>query len=154
MYIVDTNVFLSLGNYYPKRFPTIWGRINDLADNGILKSVREVKNEIEHNCQHEHIAEWVKNHHAVFLIPTEAELMIIRDFLQIEQYRELVKRQNILKGLPVADPFIIAAGKFYKACVVTQESLKTGARIPNLCKELDISCINLEGFLELENLIY
>jgi len=154
MYIFDKNVFLALGHYYPKRFPTIWKRVNELADSGTLRSVREVRREIETNCPFEHIAEWVSEHHDIFMIPTEAELIIIREIFQKEQYRGLVRRQNIIRGLPVADPFIVAAGKFFGACVITQESMKSGARIPHLCNEMDIRCKNLEGFLEQEELMY
>ncbi|MHB8104225.1 MAG: DUF4411 family protein [Dehalococcoidales bacterium] len=154
MYIFDKNVFLALGHYYPKRFPTIWKRIDELADIGTLRSVREVRIEIETNCPFEHITEWVSKNHNIFMIPTEAELHTVREIFQKEQYRGFVRKQNIIRGLPVADPFIIAAGKFYGACVITQESRKSGARIPFLCDELKILCKNLEGFLEQEELMY
>lgn len=155
MYIFDKNVFLSLGHYYPGRFPTIWGRINELVQNGELRSVREVRREIETNCPFKYIEKWVQGHGDIFMTPTEAELMIVRDIFRIEQYRGLVRRQNIIRGLPVADPFIVAAGKFYEAQVVTQESLLSGAaRIPTLCKELGVKCTDLEGFLEEEELMY
>jgi len=89
------------------------------------------------------------------MIPTEAELKIVRDIFMIEQFRGLVKRQNIIKGLPVADPFIVAAGKFYEAIVITQESLLSGAaRIPTVCQKLEVRCKDLEGFLEEEELMY
>lgn len=155
MYIFDKNVFISLGHYYPGRFPTIWGRINELVDNGNLCSVREVRREIETNCPFKYIAQWAQDHSHIFMIPTEAELMIVRDIFRSEQYRGLVRRQNIVRGLPVADPFIVAAGKFYEALVITQESpLSGGARIPALCHALEIRCTDLEGFLEKEDLIY
>jgi hypothetical protein len=155
MYLFDKNVFITLGHYYPSRFPTIWGKIDDLSNDGTLRSVREVKNEIETNCPFTHISEWVKGHHGIFMIPNDAEMGIVADIFQKEQYRGLVKRSNIIKGLPVADPFIVAAGKFYGAYVVTQESLKLGgARIPTLCQELDVKCIDLEKFLEYEGLRY
>ncbi len=61
----------------------------------------------------------------------------------------------MLKGIPVADPFIIAAAKVHKGCVVTQESLKLGgARIPTVCADLKVECIDLEKFLEQEQLKY
>jgi len=155
MYIFDKNVFVSLGHYYPNRFPTIWGRIDELSERGTLRSVREVIKEIEGNCPFEHIAEWVKGHHNIFMTPNNAELRIVTEIFQKEQYRGLIRRTNIMRGLPVADPFIVAAGKFYGACVVTQESLREGgARIPTLCKELGVECTNLEGFLENEDLMY
>jgi len=154
MYIFDNNVFVSLGHYYPKRFPTIWGKIDELVGNGTLRSVREVRKEIENNCPFEHISEWVQDNRHIFMTPTETELMIVKDIFKNPVYRDLVRRQNIIRGLPVADPFIIAAGKFYKACIVTQESLKSGARIPYLCSEMHIECTDLEGFLEQEELMY
>jgi len=148
IYIFDTNVFYSLGYYYPARFPTIWGKIDELASLGILRSVKEVRREIETNCHSAHIREWVNSHHYIFFIPCDAELKIVADIFTKEQYRGLVKRNNLLKGLPVADPFIAAAAKIYCGCVVTQESLKLGgARIPTLCKDLNVECIDLEQFL-------
>lgn len=155
MYVFDTNVFRSLGLYYPKRFPTIWNRINELTENNNLISVREVRRELEANCASEHVNSWIQKYRHIFLIPSNEECEIVTDIFKKEQYRGLVKRQNMLKGFPVADPFIIAAAKNRNGCVVTQESLKLGgARIPTACKEMKIDCVNLEGFLEKEKLTY
>src|SRR5471030_3082879 len=103
MYIFDTNVFTAIGHFYPSRFPTIWAKIDELALNGSLRSVKEVRREIETNCPFAHIEEWVKNHHDIFLTPSDEEAEVVAKIFQKEQYRGLVKRQNILKGLPVAD---------------------------------------------------
>jgi hypothetical protein len=155
VYIFDTNVFRSLGYYYPNRFPTIWKRINELSEIGLIRSVREAQREIELNCPFKHILDWVSEHHSIFMKPSDEELKIVAEIFKKNQFRGLIRKSNILKGLPVADPFIVAAAKVYCACVITQESLKAGgARIPTLCNELDIDCNDLEGFLELENLEY
>ncbi len=155
MYVFDTNVFISLGLYYPKRFPTIWDRVNRLADSGNLVSVREVRRELETNCSSEHVLNWVQKYRHVFHIPTNKECQIVSEIFKKNQYLGFVKRQNILKGLPVADPFIIAAAKAKGFYVVTQESTKSkGARIPTACIDFDVKCIDLEGFLEQEKLEY
>ena len=155
MYVIDTNVFISLGLYYPKRFPTIWGRVDSLADSGDLLSVREVRRELETNCSSEHVLNWVEQYRHIFHIPTNEECQIVSEIFQKNQYLGFVKRNNILKGMPVADPFIIAAAKAKSFCVVTQESNKSkGARIPTACIDFDVECIDLEGFLERENLEY
>jgi hypothetical protein len=155
MYIFDTNVFLSLGFFYPRRFPTIWGRINDLADGCNLRSVREVRKELEGNCPSEYISEWVNQHRDLFLVPNEDEQIVVAEIFRKEQYRGLVRRSNMLKGLPVADPFVVAAGRVHNGIVVTQESMRPGgARIPTVCNEIGVQCINLERFLEAENLQY
>lgn len=155
MYVIDTNVFISLGFYYPKRFPTIWERIDNLSDSGDLVSVREVRRELENNCSSDHVLEWIEEHRHVFQIPTNKECQIVSEIFKKKQYLGFVKRQNILKGMPVADPFIIAAAKAKGFCVVTQESNKSsGARIPAACKDFGVECLDLEAFLEREKMEY
>jgi len=155
LYIFDTNVFYALGVYYPSRFPTLWALLEKLAEDGQLQSVREVRREIEANCPYAHIELWVKSHKKIFKPPKEAEETLVLELFRQEQNRNLVKRQNILKGLPVADPFIIAAAKVKGGIVVTMEAHKAGgARIPTICNELDVECIDLESFLEREEVEY
>ncbi|MFA7000007.1 MAG: PIN domain-containing protein [Candidatus Paceibacterota bacterium] len=155
MYVFDTNVFISLDLYYPNRFPTIWERIDSLADSGSLVSVREVRRELENNCSSEHVLNWIIQHRHIFHVPTNEECQIVAEIFKKKQYLGFVKRNNLLKGMPVADPFIIAAAKVKGFCVVTQESNKSkGARIPTACVDFDVDCIALEGFLEREKLKY
>jgi hypothetical protein len=153
MYIFDTNVFYALGHYYPSRFPTIWSRLEDLVKDGSLQSVREVLREIESNCPFETIEEWATAHRSIFQPPSEQEMKFVAKIFQKKQYQGFVKKQNILKGRPVADPFVIAAAKISGGEVVTLESATAGgARIPAACHEFGIKCINLEQFLEHEGL--
>ena len=59
------------------------------------------------------------------------------------------------KGLPVADPFVVAAAKVHQASVVTREAFKSGgARIPTVCQEFGVECLNVEQFLTRERLKY
>lgn len=153
MYVLDTNVFIQLGLYYPSRFPTIWNRVSDLANSGELVSVREVRRELDTRCSSEQVLEWVDDNRHIFHIATNEECQIVSDLFQLNQYLGFVKRKSILKGLPVADPFIIAAAKSKGYCVVTQESkIKGGARIPAACIEFDVDCIDLEDFFDQQNL--
>ena len=155
MYVLDTNAFYSLGSYYPSRFPTIWKRIDELVNMKEFWSVREVRREIEINCPYENISNWVRSNIKVFRTPTSRELEIVSLIFQRKQFLGLVKRRNILLGLPVADPFIVAAAKVLNGSVVTQEIFKEGgARIPTVCREFDVECINMERFLEREELEY
>jgi len=64
----------------------------------------------------------------------------------------MVRKQERLKGKPVADPFVIARAQISGGCVVTEEkNTKNAARIPNVCAHFHMPCINLEGFMEKEN---
>ncbi len=63
-------------------------------------------------------------------------------------FQSLIGTKAILKGTPVADPFVVASGKVNKAVVVTQEQLKpNAAKIPNACQYFHAPCINLETFM-------
>lgn len=155
MYIFDTNAISTLAYYYPSRFPTIWRRIEELVENGNLWSVREVRNELERHCPSDHLKSWVHAKRSIFRIPNEEELRILSQILANRRYHSLVKKDNILKGFPAADPFVIAAGKAYEATVVTQENKRPNAvTIPNVCDELNVTCLNVEKFLESENLTF
>jgi len=147
------NVFLTLGHYYPNRFPSVWMRIDLLVKNQKLWSVKEVKRELDKNCHFDHIEEWISNNRHIFKIPSEKEYRVVAEIFQKPNYQGLVKKQNFLKGLPVADPFIVASAKVHKASVVTQEKYKkNGARIPTVCEAFGINYINVEQFLEKEKL--
>lgn len=153
MYVFDTNVFYALGHYYPSRFPTIWARLEDLVKDGSMQSVREVLREIESNCPFESIENWAKAHRGIFKPPGDQEMRFVAKLFEKKQYQGFVKRQNILKGRPVADPFVIAVAKHSEGRVVTLESPTAGgARIPAACKDFGVTCIDLEQFLEREGL--
>ena len=155
MYVFDTNVFQTLGNFKPKRFPTIWDRIDALVLKNDIISVKEVRNEIEFVCHFDHINEWVKRNRHIFVNPSPEECEVVADIFKTERNRGIVRRQSILKGSPVADPFLIAAAKIRRGCVVTQESFKSdGARIPTICMDLQVKCLDLDGFFEEQQLIY
>lgn len=155
MYVFDTNVFRALNIITPKTFPTIWKRMDDLVNQEKLWSVREVRRELKNNSPSAHIEDWAKDNRHIFKRPTTKELYIVSEIFKLPQYLGLVKRQNLLKGLPVADPFIVASAKIKTAFVVTQEiRVKSGARIPNVCSDFKVDCINLEQFFEKENIKY
>ena len=70
----------------------------------------------------------------------------------MQHFQAMVRKQERLKGKPVADPFVIARAKISGASVVTQEkNTKDTARIPNVCDHFGIDCKNLEDFMREEN---
>ncbi len=155
MYVFDTNVFQTLGHYYPQRFPSIWSHIDQLVLRGEIISVREARNELELLCTSDHVTRWFKQNRHIFVIPTPDECRIVAQILGRNPFRDLVRRKNILRASPVADPFIIAVAKERNKCVVTQELFKpNGARIPTVCRAINVRCIDLEGFFEEQGIQY
>jgi len=148
IYVFDTGAFIVFKNFYPSTFPTLWGRLDALAGSGTVISVREVFNELHNYNDADFIQDWAKQHKALFAKPSNAELLIVQQILAIPHFQTLVGNKAILKGTPVADPFVVAAAKTKSATVVTQEGLKpNAAKIPNVCQHFGVPCMNLETFM-------
>lgn len=151
MYIFDTNVFSTFQHYYRSRFPTIWERLDSLVNESKLYSVREALRELEKFNPSKEIAEWIESNKRIFMMPTEDEIRTVTEIMNNPEYRALVARKKIRNGDPVADPFLIAAAKYRNASLVTQEK-DEGVRIPKVCRDLGVRCINLERFFDIEGL--
>lgn len=150
-YFVDTNVFRALGHYFPGQFPSVWENIEKIIAEYRFLSVREVLNEIKVQATQTFIQEWCRKNRSIFLPATAQDAIFIQKIFQVQHFRALVKRQNLLKGLPVADPFLIAAAKNNDGIIVTEESRKeNSARIPNVAEYFGIQCISLEQMLNKE----
>ena len=151
IYVFDSSTLIDLfSHYYKERFPSLWENFDTLVSEGRIISVREVRKELEE--REDKLADWVKNHHEQFLTPTTDEFKFVREIFKIPHFQALVRKKEQLQGKPVADPFVIAKAKLIdNGCVVTEEFMKPkAARIPNICRHFDISCFNLESFMENE----
>lgn len=151
IYVLDTNAFIVLGHFYPATFSSLWAEIDDLAALGTLQSTREVFNELQNSNESVHIQEWAKAHKGVFAMPSNEELEFVQKIFQVKRFDALIGQKALLKGTPVADPFVIAAAAVKQGTVVTQERLKpNAAKIPNVCAHFKIPCIDLERFMKLQ----
>lgn len=150
IYVFDLGPFRILfNNYYRSRFPTLWDNFDNMIVDGTVVSVREVYKEIQ--AKNDMLLLWAKNNKDVFKPPTEEEIEYVKDIFKINHFQSIIRKQSILKGSPVADPFVIAKARSINGCVVTVEHNKeNSSRIPNICKEFNIGCLDLEGFMEKE----
>jgi hypothetical protein len=154
-YVFDSDSLINLfRHYYPERFPTLWEKFDALVSGGKLVSVREVFNEI--GSSGDSLAIWAKEQkNKLFLESTSEELKFVGEIFRVRHFQAMIRKQERLKGKPVADPFVIARAKISGACVVTQEKkTENAAKISNVCNHFGIPCINLEGFMEKENWIF
>jgi hypothetical protein len=150
--VFDSDSLINLfKHYYPRRFPTLWEQFNALVSGGELISVREVFNEI--GSSEDSLGAWAKEQKDIlFLETTVEEFKFVAEIFQVRHFQAMIRKQERLKGKPVADPFVITRAKISGACVVTQEkNIENAAKIPNVCDHFGIPCINLEGFMEKEN---
>ena len=147
-YVFDTGPFIALKHFYPATFPSLWAKIDRLADDGTLRSVLEGFNELQRSNDSDVISEWAKQHKAIFARPDDQEMMVLQRIFAVPHFQALVSKQAMLTGKAVADPFVIAAAKVSGGTVVTLERLKpNAAKIPNVCAHFGVPCIDLETFM-------
>ena len=150
-YVFDTNSFRELERFYPDVFRSLWVKLDGLVEKGMILSTREVWNELERGEFAPHLREWLesKGRDIIFTIPTPEELLFVRDILSIRHFQSVIENKQLLRGTPVADPFVIACAKTRKGTVVTEEKYKPQApKIPNICEHFGIPCIDLEQLMQ------
>lgn len=147
-FVFDSSSFRVLQNYYPQRFPTFWVKFNALVVGGEIISVREVSRELETLVTKEWFLDWYRTHKSIFHAPTQPESDFVREIFAIPHFQNLVAQRQRLKGMPVADPFVVASARVRSGSVVTEESSKpNAAKIPNVCDRFGIEWMNLEALL-------
>lgn len=149
LYVFDTNCFVVASGYYPARFPSFWEHFDASVAEGLVLSVREVRNELERILSASWLLDWVQERPFLFPAPSSDEAAFVAEIFAVPHFQSLVGERQRLKGSPVADPFLVASAKIRGGCVVTEEKRKpNAARIPNVCDHFDVPCTNLEGFME------
>lgn len=150
-YVFDTGPLIDLfRHYYPSRFPSLWENFHALLSEEELISVREVYNEI--NSREDTLTSWAKKEKdKLFSEPTIEEFQFVSEIFQVQHFQAMIRKQKMLQGNPVADPFVIARAKVLDCQVVTTEKFRENStKIPNICEYFSIQCINLEEFMEQE----
>lgn len=146
-YVFDSAPLIDLKHYYSSVFERFWEKFDALVDNGDIIAPREVYNEI--SSKGDFISDWAEENKEIFLDPTPEEIEVATEVLT--NHPELIRRQNISGGLPVADPFVIAQAYVRNLSVVSGEKYSPNAhKIPNICEEYDIEHLNFLQFMEKE----
>ena len=151
MYAFDNSPLSALfRNYYRKQFPSLWKKFDAMIANKTIISTREVLREIEDGSLVE-LADWAAQNHDIFPTPTNEEGQFVTKIFAVPHFQANIEKQKLLKGGRNADPFVIAKAGTDGLTVVTMEKLKTGgAKIPNICKHFNVSCLTLEEFMATE----
>jgi len=150
IYVFDTSAFVVLfKTFYRGNFPTLWEKFDLLIAEGKILSTREVKREI--NDQDDSLSEWAKDNSYIFTTPSAGEAGVVANIYSRPHFQANIEQKKILKGGLNADPFVIAKASVSGGAVVTLEKFKrNAAKIPNICKDLEIDCMNLEDFMNSE----
>ena len=144
-FVVDTCSFVQMNFFNKKIFKSLWGNIYEMCDHGTLFSVKEVYAELgrgEDDIQ----GKWEQKNF-IFVELGENEQKALEDLERFEAFQR--SGANSTSGL-WADPHLIAYGITTNAIVITEENLNHNPerKIPHVCNELGVGCMNFNDFME------
>lgn len=147
-YCFDTSALIEPWvRLYPQEvFPSVWEKLKELADAGVIRAPTEVRIELER--QSDGLTDWAGASRDLFLDLDRAQLVRVKEI--VNKYPQLVK-PNSTKSQ--ADPFVITLADTVKVPVVTYEGrAKIGAapKIPNVCDDLGIKYLSVVDVLRAE----
>lgn len=151
-YSIDTSAIIHAWRraYPPEVFPALWQRIDRLIGEAQLIATEEVLVELERVDDEVH--QWARQRRAMF-VPTDEEIQhAVQEILQ--SHRGLVDPARPRLG---ADPFVVALARLRACTVVTQETPTgnpTRLKIPDVCRALEIGCINVLQFIRLQGWVF
>lgn len=150
-YVFDSNIFINLQRRQPLDiFPSLWNKIGELMDAGIIISSQEVYDEII--IGGDDLEKWAKSRKESFLPPDVSVQQEVRTILST--HRGLVeggKKKNS------ADPFVIALAKQQQCKVVTEEVPTHNViapKIPDVCLAYRVECTDFVGFAREEKFTF
>lgn len=132
--------------YPPDLFPRVWEELDSLATSGRLLIPDEVLEELR--IQDDDLLQWVRSRANTIVAPTTRAIML-------EARSVLASHPHLTKtgtGRGKADPFVIALASLQGSSVVTQEQggSSTKPRIPYVCSQRSVSCMNLLDVIRAE----
>lgn len=140
-YSVDTSSLLNGRRDLlpPSTFPTLWGNVEAMIQDGSVRSVDLVRDELA--AREDDTYQWAKAQHDLF-VPLTADVQVaVREVLQ-EHQRIL----GIGSGRSGADPFVIALARARGGVVVTEETSSRNLskpKIPDVCDAMGIRRLTL-----------
>jgi hypothetical protein len=148
IYSIDTSALIDgIQRYYrPIVHKSLWLRMDDLIQSGRLIATEEVRIEIER--KEDRLKEWCKERTSMF-IEVDHEIQPIVSEILFSQGK-LIKALSTRSS---ADPFVIALAKQKAGIVVTGERPSGSLdrpKIPDVCRTMNIRCMNLMDLMEEE----
>ena len=147
MYSIDTSALLEgwVRAYPPEHFPAVWERIEELVYDGELLASQAVLWDLKKKS--DDLYDWCTANEEMF-VPIDDQIQETMHDIMTD-YPKLVDTRTGKSG---SDPFVIALAQIYEPTltVVTAEQGGTLNRpkIPFVCQEKGIDCINLLGLIQ------
>ncbi|MBT3801102.1 MAG: DUF4411 family protein [Bacteroidetes bacterium] len=151
-YSIDTSAILDAWvRHYPHDiFPSFWNRFKSLAKSQVGIATELIDHELGKKDDGCH--KWFKENNlsGFFVELTDSVQNAVSDILKNPNYQRLIEDR---KGAYRADPFVIALAKVEDLIVVTGEKATNNLnkpKIPDVCKDMGIECINILDLMRRE----
>ncbi len=145
-FIIDTDSLINLKrNYSTNVFISLWDNIEEMILNKELISLKEVQAELSKEDRNF----WTDFHDTTgnfFIEASNEEMDNLKELEGFEVYDTLW-----CDGESLADPILICVGLHNDYTVITQENQRSEMRIPFVCNELGVNCLNTNQFFENQN---
>ena len=155
IYLFDENVIINFFKLYPKEvFSKLHDDIQKIIDEGRIFCVDSMFDNLSSKNKDDEMQKFLKQNKEIFLKPTEPEFKFIKDELFTKQhYRgKLITNQDVLAPKSdISDPYLVAKSHLEKHTLVTDEGQN---KMPLVCKDFNIKCIDRLNFFVEENLKY
>ena len=145
-YSFDTSAILNGRRdlFRPTVFQTLWVQIEGAIADGQVRSVDEVQRKLAR--RDDDARQWADAQGDLFV---PLELPIQQSAAQILNVHPRLVSQGGRRS--AADPFVIALAMVRNGTVVTEETARgnlTSPRIPDVCGDLGVPCLNLMEYIE------
>lgn len=149
VYCIDTSALIAAWQerYPPENFPRLWGRFDELINDGRLVAPIEVHRETAKRSDELH--SWLKARRGMF--------RELKEEIQIEAAKVLQAHPRLVgerKLRTSADPFVVALARVETLQIVTEEKFNNSAKrpnIPDVCQALDMpQCFDLLKLIQTE----
>jgi len=148
IYSFDTSAILDGRErwYHPDSFPSFWGKVDEVIEEGRFLAAHEVLKELEKR-EDGPVHTWAKEREKMFVPP---EIPFQEHVARILSSHERLVSQ--VKERSIADPWVIAVAMEFGATVVTGEERgkKNHPKIPDVCAAYSIPCIKIASFIRNE----
>ena len=160
IYCIDTNIFVIIHRYYPKKIsPDLWNELDKLfAENRIISHIT-VYDEICHSKKNKDLlAKWIEEKKEYFKETTQRQLELVPDV--IKNFPKLIDPKNEREQ---ADPWLVALlienrenskDNNIEVVLVSGENRASTTKLPAACRHYDIDEINLIEFFQDNNWIF
>lgn len=143
-YSIDTSAILDgyIRYYPPDVFPKLWKQFETIIQEGLVRATELVLHELER--KDDAVLSWAKSQEQLFL---QVDNKIQHHVINImNKYPRLISEGGNANS---ADPFVIALAKQYSLTVITAEieGSEKKPKIPYICKQENIGCIDLLSFI-------